>query len=161
MDWLTLHPFLSFMNDMFRDMLNSFIVVYVDYILICSQTVLHRLLKHGLYATIEKCEFHKTEIEFLDYHIGPDEVRTVRGKVTVVIKWPEPTTVKELQQFLGFVNFYSCFIQGYSTVAAPLTDLREIKSGEYDSLLKQLLPRNSSSVLRFENCQIQLNYLDM
>lgn len=124
MDWLMLHPFLvlyehvsrhaqpfrsslcRWHSDSFPDCVKSSIT--------CLSTVSMQQLRK---------EFHKTEIAFLDYHIDPDEVKMVRGKVMAVIEWPEPTTVKELQSFLGFANFYSYFIWGYSTVAAPLTDL--------------------------------------
>lgn len=75
------------------------------------------LLKHGLYA---KAKFHKMEIAFLGYRIGPEGVRMERTKVAAVTEWVE---VKGLQRFLGFTNFYRRFIQGFSTIAAPLTDL--------------------------------------
>lgn len=70
----------SFMSDIFRDMLQN-VIVYLEDILIYSKDltehicqvrpVLHRLLTRGLYAKAEKCEFHKTELTFLSYHIGP------------------------------------------------------------------------------------------
>src|SRR3954453_11496537 len=47
----------------------------------------------------------------------------LQHKVQSVLQWPQPKTVKEEQAFLGLANFYRCFIQGYSTIAAPLTAL--------------------------------------
>ncbi|MBN6743059.1 hypothetical protein JKG47_21740 [Acidithiobacillus sp. MC6.1] len=45
------------------------------------------------------------------------------SKVEAVLSWPEPGSVKEVQSFLGFANFYRRFIEGYSRVAQPLTEL--------------------------------------
>ncbi|KAK3516326.1 hypothetical protein QTP70_009379 [Hemibagrus guttatus] len=77
---------------------------------------------HQLYARAEKCEFHKNSITFLGYLISQQEVELDPKKVTVVMDWPKPTTIKELQQFLGFAN-YRRFIRNYSSIASPLTSL--------------------------------------
>lgn len=71
----------------------------------------------------KKCEFHKSEIAFLGYRIGLGGVAMDDRKVKAVTEWPEPKTVKELQRFLGFTNFYQRFIKNFSMVAAPLTSL--------------------------------------
>ncbi|SLM35780.1 retrotransposon nucleocapsid protein [Lasallia pustulata] len=68
-------------------------------------------------------EFHKQEIDFLEYIIHPGELGMDPNKVTVIREWPEPKTVKEVQAFLGFANFYRRFIEKYSQKAAPLTNL--------------------------------------
>lgn len=75
------------------------------------------LLEHGLYAKAQKCEHHKREITFLGYRIHPDGVRMEQSKVSKVTDWAEPDTVKGLQRFLGFANFYRHFI------VVPLTNL--------------------------------------
>lgn len=123
--------FQLYMNDVFRDMLHRFMIVYIEDILIYSPSypehithvtrVLRCLLEHGPYVKAKKCEFHKS-VSFLEYRIGPDGVTMEGAKVAVVTEWPEPTTVKELQRFLGFANFCRQFIRGYSLVAAPLTN---------------------------------------
>ncbi len=125
--------FQSFINDVFRDMLNRQVVVYIDDILIYSDTledhvqhvraVLQRLIQYQLFAKIEKCDFHQTSISFLGYIISPGGVAMDEGKVKAVVEWPRPTTLKELQRFLGFANFYRRFIRGFSMVAEPLTAL--------------------------------------
>ncbi|KAK3552329.1 hypothetical protein QTP86_010372 [Hemibagrus guttatus] len=87
------------------------------------RAVLSRLQHHHLYVKPEKCEFHQTMMMFLGYVITRQGVEMDLTKVQAVTKWPSPTTVKELQRFLGFANFYRHFICNYSSVAGPLTYL--------------------------------------
>ena len=125
--------FQRFINDIFRDMVDVFIVVYLDDILIFSRNasdherhvkqVLERLRQHQLYAKAEKCEFHKDSVEFLGYQITTTGITMVQNKVDSLLSWPTPTNVKELQSFLGFANFYRRFIWKYSTLITPLTTL--------------------------------------
>ncbi|KAL0187602.1 hypothetical protein M9458_014701, partial [Cirrhinus mrigala] len=125
--------FQAFINDTFRDMLNRWVIIYIDDILIFSDTmdqhvqhvraVLQRLIDNQLYAKMEKCEFHQTVTSFLGCIISAEGVAMDERKVNAVLEWPQPTTVKELQRFLGFANFYRHFIRNFSTVAAPLTTM--------------------------------------
>ncbi|KAK3517438.1 hypothetical protein QTP70_010681 [Hemibagrus guttatus] len=85
--------------------------------------VLHQLRDHNLFLKAEKCLFHQPTVQFLGYVIDRSGVRMDEKKVTAVRDWPTPTTVKELQRFLGFANFYRRFIRGYSSVTSPLTNL--------------------------------------
>ncbi|KAI2661215.1 Transposon Tf2-9 polyprotein [Labeo rohita] len=130
--------FQAFINEVFRDMLNRWVIVYIDDILIYSDSysehvqhvraVLQRLVQHQLYAKQEKCEFHQQSISFLGYIISPEGVAMDESKVTAVRDWPRPKTLKELQGFLGFSNFYRRFIRNFSSVASPLTSM--IKKGD-------------------------------
>ncbi|KAL0148420.1 hypothetical protein M9458_056230 [Cirrhinus mrigala] len=125
--------FQNFMNEIFRDMLHQFVVVYIDDILIYSndlsshishvKQVLQRLRKYQLYLKGEKCEFHQDRVQFLGYYISPEGIEMDPKKVAAVQDWPTPTTVKELQRFLGFANFYRRFIKGYSQITSVLTSL--------------------------------------
>ncbi|KAL0195114.1 hypothetical protein M9458_008686, partial [Cirrhinus mrigala] len=129
--------FQAFINDVFRDMLNRWVVIYIDDILIYSdcfhdhvnhvRSVLQRLMQHQLYAKLEKCEFHQSKISFLGYIISPEGVAMDDAKVRAVVNWPQPTTIKELQRFLGFAYFYRRFIRNFSSISAPLTSM--IKGG--------------------------------
>lgn len=108
--------FQSFINEILRDVLNKFVVAYIDDILIYSKseeehkghvrTVLTRLLENQLYVKAEKCEFHVQRTSFLGYNVSHQGVEMDKSKITAVTEWPQPTTVKELQRFLGFANFY-------------------------------------------------------
>ncbi len=120
--------FQSFINEVFRDMLNRWLIVYIDDILIYSRSlrehvqhvraVLRRLIDHQLYAKAEKCEFHQESVSFLGYVISSGGVAMEDQKVHTVVNWPQPTNLKELQRFLGFANFYRRFIRNFSSIAA-------------------------------------------
>ncbi len=124
--------FQTLINDVLRDMLNQFVFVYLDDILIFSglleeheghvSRVLQRLLDNHLYVKTEKCEFHVTQAQFLGF-ITPSHVEMEPKKVEAVLNWPIPATVKEVQHFIGFANFYRRFITNFSSVVAPLTAL--------------------------------------
>ncbi|KAI2659363.1 Transposon Tf2-8 polyprotein [Labeo rohita] len=125
--------FQTFMNEVFREFLHQFVIVYIDDILIYSrnmaehrqhvQQVLHKLRQYQLYLKLEKCEFHQSSVYFLGYNISAEGVHMDQKKIDAILNWPPPSNVKELQRFLGFANFYRRFIQGYSSITAPLTSL--------------------------------------
>lgn len=129
--------FQALVNDVLRDMLNKFVFVYLDDILIFSQNlsehtrhvqlVLSRLLENSLYIKAEKCEFHAQSTAFLGYIVAEGSIQMDPAKVSAVSSWPVPTNRKKLQQFLGFANFYRKFIRNYSSVTAPLTALTSPK----------------------------------
>jgi Reverse transcriptase (RNA-dependent DNA polymerase)/RNase H-like domain found in reverse transcriptase len=123
--------FQRFMNDIFADLLDVCVIIYLDDILIYSEDlashknhmceVLKRLRKHGLYAWEDKCEFHKTLVEFLGFIMTPEGLVMANDKVKTIQDWPKPRKVKDIQSFLSFANFYRWFIFGYSDITVPLT----------------------------------------
>ncbi|KAK3563887.1 hypothetical protein QTP86_004832 [Hemibagrus guttatus] len=125
--------FQALINEVFRDLLGRGVIAYIDDILVYSTSmedhvrqvreVLARLQRHHLFVKLEKCDFHRTTVAFLGYVISPRGVEMNTNKVRAVSEWPAPATIKELQWFLGFANFYRRFIRSYSSVAAPLTSL--------------------------------------
>ena len=125
--------FQHFMNDVFSDLLDVCIVVYLDNILIYSDNimqhwshvkeVLKRLRKARLYVKTEKCEFYSDSIEYLGYVLSPSGLTMSDVKVKTIQEWPEPKKVKDIQSFLGFANFYRRFIFNYSDIVIPLTRL--------------------------------------
>lgn len=125
--------FQCFMNDVFADMLDVCVVVYLDDILIYSsdkathrkqvKEVLRRLRKHGLYAKPEKCEFDRESVEYLGYILSPAGLTMASDKIQTIQDWPEPRRVKDIQSFLGFANFYRRFIYNFSDITVPLTRL--------------------------------------
>ena len=108
--------FQHFMNDLFGDLLNTCLVVYLDDILIYSDNseahqshvreVLRRLRKAGLYANADKCTFDADSVEYLGFILSPDGLTMDPAKVQTIKDWPEPRKVKDIQSFLGFAHFY-------------------------------------------------------
>ncbi len=129
--------FQALINDVLRDMVNRFVFVYLDDILIFSPSlqvhtqhvrqVQQRLLENQLYAKAEKCVFHAKSVSFLGHIISVEGIKADPAKVRAVAKWPIPDSRKALQRFLGFANFYRRFIRNFSLVAAPLTALTSPK----------------------------------
>ncbi|XP_056324803.1 uncharacterized protein LOC130237804 [Danio aesculapii] len=130
--------FQALVNDVLRDMLDQFIYVYLDDILIFSHSlqehiqhvrrVLQRLLENGLYVKAEKCVFHAQSVPFLGHIVSVEGMRMDPEKVQAVVNWPTPDSRKALQKFLGFANFYRRFIRNFSQLAAPLTALTSTKT---------------------------------
>lgn len=87
------------------------------------KTVFRVLRENTLYVKREKCSFAKPEVCFLGHWIGGGKLRMDEKKVRAIMEWEEPTKVVELRSFLGLVNYYCRFIEGFSKRAAPLTDL--------------------------------------
>jgi len=125
--------FQRFMNEIFADILDIYVVVYLDDILIFSsdpsqhtqhvREVLKRLKKHGLYCKASKCEFSTNSTEFLGYICTPEGLKMDESKVQTIRDWPQPRNVRDIQSFLGFANFYRRFIHNYSELVIPLTRL--------------------------------------
>jgi len=125
--------FQRFMNDIFADMIDVSVVVYLDDILVYSDNpeqhsvhvreVLHRLCKNCLYARANKCEFHCNSCEYLGYMLSPDGLTMAENKIRAIQDWPEPRKIRDIMSFLGFANFYRRFIYSYSEITVPLTRL--------------------------------------
>ncbi|XP_044510183.1 uncharacterized protein LOC123228802 [Mangifera indica] len=125
--------FCNLMNDVLYEWLDRFVVVYLDDIVIYSESledhvrhldeVMARLRAHQLYVKKEKCEFCMQEIMFLGHKVSHGQIRMDERKVTAIVEWTAPTKVSELRSFLGLANYYRRFVRDYSKIVAPLTDL--------------------------------------
>ncbi|QRW17965.1 Retrotransposable element Tf2 protein [Rhizoctonia solani] len=125
--------FQHFMNNLFRDLIDVTVVIHLDNILIFSKKpeehprhvreVLSRLMKNQLFCKLLKCHFHVTMVDYLGIVISPAGFSMDQKKVEAVASWPQPKTVKQVQAFLGFVNYLRQFIPNFSLVARPLHNL--------------------------------------
>jgi hypothetical protein len=125
--------FQAYINKALHGLLDDICVVYLDDILIYSheeerheehvRRVLERLQQYSLFANLKKCVFDVDEVEFLGFIVGTKGVSVDRSRIETIAEWPQPKTFREVQQFLGFANFYRRFILKYSKVVAPMTDL--------------------------------------
>jgi hypothetical protein len=127
--------FMHLMNKVFMDYLDTFVVIFIDDILIYSKSeaehekhlrlVLQRLREHKLYAKLSKCEFWIDEVPFLGHVISKGGIAVDPGKVKDVLDLVVPQTVKEVRSFLGLAGYYRRFIENFSKIAKPLTSLLE------------------------------------
>jgi len=125
--------FQRFMNDIFSDVLDVFVVIYLDDILIYSDNmnnhkkhvkeVLKRLQENRLYVSPTKCVFHQNRIEFLGFVLGVDGLMMDESKTQTIQNWLTLCRVKDVQSFLGFANFYRRFIDNYAEITSLLTHL--------------------------------------
>ena len=125
--------FMHVMNSVFRKQLDRFMLVFLDDIFIYSRSesehishlreVLEVLRREKLYLKPSKCEWMLPEVEFLGHRIGRDGLAVDPHKVDAVKQWPTPTNVSELRSFLGLAGYYRRFLEQYSKIALPLTEL--------------------------------------
>ncbi len=81
-----------------------------------------RLREHGLVINLEKCVFGARTIDFLGHRVTAEGVSPLPSHVKAVTDFPRPATVKELQGFLGLINFYRRYIPAAAAILKPLTD---------------------------------------
>jgi len=132
--------FQQFINNIFSDLLDVCVVIYLNNIHMCKyhqhvKEVLKCLCKAGFYAKAKKCKFHSQLVKYLGYILFPsgliisdDKVKIIQDwlepkKVNIIQDWLKPKKVKNIQFFLGFANFYHQFIFNYLNIVISLTCL--------------------------------------
>lgn len=126
------------MNDLFRDLLDKGVVVYLDDVLIYApdapshlhllDTVLQRLHDNHYFAKLPKCEFMRQQVIFLGHVVSNDGIRPVHDKVEAVRKWPRPQNKQEVRSFLGLCSYYRRYIPRFASIASPLNDLTHLSA---------------------------------
>lgn len=130
--------FQGIMNDILGPLLRRCVVVFIDDILIYSNTyeehiyhikqVLEILQHHQFFVKLSKCFFAQQELRYLGHVISASGVSTDPRKVQIIENWPTPTSVKELRSFLGMAEYYRKFVKNFGLISKPLTNL--LKKGE-------------------------------
>ncbi|GJV41639.1 putative reverse transcriptase domain-containing protein [Tanacetum coccineum] len=130
--------FMRMMNQLLRNFIRKFMVVYFDDILIYSASfskhvthvrhVLTVLCKDSFYAATKKCVFLTPKVLFLGYVVSGEGIQVDESKVMAIQEWPTPTTITEVQTFHSLASFNKRFILNFSSIMAPLIDCLKRKS---------------------------------
>ncbi|KAK1650794.1 hypothetical protein QYE76_068599 [Lolium multiflorum] len=125
--------FMNLMNKIFMNFLDKFVVVFIDDILVYSKSeeeheqhleiVLETLRQHKLYAKFSKCEFWLEEVGFPGHILFAGGIAVDPAKIKTVMEWQAPTTQTEVRAFLGLAGYYRRFVEGFSSIARPMTQL--------------------------------------
>ena len=130
----SLATFQAMINELLRDLINTGkVATFIDNVIVGIETeeeydklvveVIRRLEANDLYVKLEKCKWKVREVGFLGVVIGPEGIKIEKEKVRGVLEWPTPKYVKDIQKFLGLVNYYRRFIQDFASIARPLHDI--------------------------------------
>jgi hypothetical protein len=132
--------FQAYMNEALAGLVDVTCIVYLDDILIFSNSkkehvehvreVLDRLRKAKLYVKLSKCEWHTDRTEYLGYVVTPEGVSIDPERVRTIQDWPLPASVRDIRVFVGFMNYYRRFIEGFSRIVLPLTSLTKKEPGQ-------------------------------
>jgi len=133
--------FMNMMNKVFMDELDKFVVVFIDDILVYSasageheqhlRVVLERLRQNQIYAKFSKCSFWLEEDTFLGHVLIAEGVAVFLAKIEVMKEWEQPRNVSDIHSFLGLAGYYRRFIENFSKIAKPMTNLLK-KTNEFE-----------------------------
>jgi hypothetical protein len=125
--------FMNMMNKVFMEFLDKFVVVFIDDILVYSKKneeherhlrlIKEKLRENKFYAKFSKCEFWLSEVAFLGHIVSKKGFAVDPSKVTAVKEWEPPKNVGEIHSFLGLAGYYRRFIENFSKIAKPMTEL--------------------------------------
>ena len=151
--------FQKYVNWVLREELDQEGVAYVDNILVAGhdqvthrekvQKILMKLYRARLRAKLAKCQFEVPRVEFLEHVIGKGGVSTDPKKTQAVRDWNPPKTVKQLQAFLSFINFYQKFIRRAAEKSLSLTELtKKDQTWKWDDKHQQAFGKLKEELLR-------------
>jgi len=126
--------FQTIMNELLKDLINiEKVVAFIDNIIIeiekeeeydeIVEEVVRRLAENNLYVKLEKCKWKVRKVGFLGVVIGLEGIKMEEEKMKGVLDWPTPKEVKDIQKFLGLMNYYYQFIKDFAVIARSLYDM--------------------------------------
>lgn len=125
--------FQKFINVVFKDFIREGVLAYMDDLIVPSidceidlrnfERVLSVASRNGLAINWKKCNLLQTKVEYLGHVIENGCIQPSERKTSAVKDFPMPTTVRQVQSFLGLTGYFRKFIAGYSMIARPLTNL--------------------------------------
>ena len=125
--------FQRMMNSLFKEELDTFVLVYLDDILVFMQTLedhihhirtaLQKMRDAKFFPRLHKCSFFQEKVEYWGFDVSRYGVQPSPEKVRTIVEWPQPQSVKGVHSFLDLAEFYRRFIRNFSLKARPLTDL--------------------------------------
>ena len=150
--------FQRLMNHVLQEYLDEFLTVYIDDIVIYSETfekhLIHlektfrKIKEANLTLGLEKCEFAKEKLKFLGHEISKEGIQSDPDKIVKIQEFKRPGTVKEVRQFLGLTSYYRRFINNFSKIARPINSLlnkdigfewKEEQEKAFEELKKRLM----------------------
>ena len=122
------------MNEILQDLINmGKVASFIDDVIIGTEAeegydelvkeVVKRLVENNLYVKSEECKWKVSEVRFLGVVIGPERIKMEEEKMKSVLDWPTPKCIKNIQKFLGLVNYYHQFIKDFTAIARPLHNM--------------------------------------
>ena len=123
---------MQLMNEVLKEFLRKFVIIYLDDILIFSKTleehmmhihkVLEKLRGEKLLINLKKCSFVKKELVYLGFVVSVEGLKMDPEKVKAILEWSTPRSVAKVRSFHGLANFYRKFIRDFSGIYGPLTE---------------------------------------
>jgi hypothetical protein len=124
--------FMRLMNEVLKDFIGKFVIVYLDDILVCRQSreehlrrlriVLNKLKKEKLLINLKKCNFVKTELVYLGFLISRDGLKMDQEKFKAIINWPTLRSIFKVRRFHGLERFYRKIVRNFSGICAPIME---------------------------------------
>ena len=112
-----------------------YVAAYLDDVIVTGRTkqehlqnlkqVLAALDEYGMKLRFDKCEFFKHQVTYLGHVISADGLKPSEVRIDAIVKIPTPENVKQLESFIGKLNYYGKFLPSFSTICAPLNRLRK------------------------------------
>jgi hypothetical protein len=124
--------FMRLMNEVLKEFIGKFVIVYLDDILIFNKTkgehlrhlttMIERLQREKLLINMKKFYFMKNELIYLGFVISSNELKMDLEKVREIREWPSPSSLFEVRSFHGLASFYRKFIINFSGICSPMLD---------------------------------------